>query len=142
MKRTVLGLVRFGALGAVTFATNVGLTVFLHEVMRLSEEFAFALSLVTVFSISFVACRYIVFENAWEGDPRNQVFLFLVSSLGFRGIEYVMFLLLHSLLGIYYLVALTTVLIVSFFAKFLYYRRAVFVAAVGGSTAAKAQQYK
>jgi len=142
MRNTFLGLIRFGALGAVTLMMNVGLTAFLHEVMRLSEEFAFGLSLVTVFSISFVACRYVVFENAWEGDPRNQAFLFLISSLGFRGTEYMAFLLLHSVLGIYYLVALPTILVVSFFAKFLYYRRAVFAASGGSRTSAEARGYK
>jgi putative flippase GtrA len=142
MKKTALELVRFGALGGVTLAMNVALTAFLHEVVRLSEEFAFALSLVTVFSISFVACRHGVFENARAGDPRSQAFFYLMSSLGFRGTEYIMFLLLHSFLGIYYIVALPTILIISFFAKFLYYRRIVFGGSVGSSTSAEACEYK
>jgi len=142
MKKTLGGLGRFAILGGITFVTNVALTAFFHEVMRLSEEIAFGLSLVTVFSVSFVGCRYVVFENAWQGDPRKQAFLFLFASLGFRGTEFMAFLLLHSVLGIYYLVALPTILIVSFFAKFLYYRRAVFVASGGSSTSVEARGFE
>ena len=130
-KKTLLGLVRYGTLGVVTLVTNVVLTAFLHEVLQIREEVAFAFGLAAVFIISFVGLRYVVFENASDGDPKKQAVSYLFSSLGFRGTEFMGFLVLHTVLGIYYLVAIFGVLIVSFFAKYCYYRRAVFAVGQG-----------
>jgi putative flippase GtrA len=122
VKTAIPGLIRFGAVGGATFATNIGLTAFLHQGVGLAAEVAFALSLGTVVIISFLACRYFIFESGSDGDPRPQALLFLLSTLTFRGAEYVAFLLLHTLFGVHYLAAVVGILITTFFAKFFFYR--------------------
>ena len=137
MKTAFLGLIRFGALGGTTFATNISLTAFLHQGLGLSAEVAFALSLGTVLIISFFACRYWIFKTGSERDPRHQALLFFLSTLAFRGAEYLGFLLLHTVFGIHYLTAVAAILITTFFAKFFYYRDAVFDSVAGSITSAK-----
>ena len=124
---SLTGLIRFGALGGVTLATNIALTTFLHRTMGMAAELSFALSLATVIVISFVGCRYMIFQAASEGDLKRQAALFLLSSLGFRGTEYLGFLMLHTLLGLHYLMAIVAVCGASFLAKFFYFRHAVFI---------------
>jgi putative flippase GtrA len=127
VKDLLPALIRFGTFGSVTFGANIGLTAILHEGLGLAAEFAFAFSLGIVLIIGFVGCRYVIFEAASEGNAKHQAFLFLLSSFGFRGAEYLTFLLLHTLLGVYYLTAIVASLILSFFAKFFFYRHVVFV---------------
>jgi putative flippase GtrA len=125
IRATAASLARFAGLGGISFATNVGLTAFLHELVHLPEEVAFAISLVTVFTMNFLACRYVVFSGR-AGDPKRQLVLYALSSLGFRLGEYLAFLALHTWLGTPYLLAIFVVLGVSFVIKFLYYRFVVF----------------
>jgi putative flippase GtrA len=140
VKTAIPGLIRFGAVGGATFATNIGLTAFLHQKVGIAAEVAFALSLGTVVIISFLACRYVIFETGTERDPKRQALLFLLSTLAFRGAEYLAFLLLHTLLGVHYLAAVTGILITTFFAKFFYYRGAVFDSVSASIASAKVQR--
>ena len=122
---TASTMVRFAALAGLSFVTNLGLTALLHEVCCLPEEAAFGIALLTVFAMNFLACRYVVFEGR-EDRPAPQLALFTLSSAGFRGAEYLAFLLVHSWLGTPYLVAVTLVLGASFVVKFFFYRLVVF----------------
>jgi putative flippase GtrA len=140
MKAALLGLIRFGAVGAGTFTTNIVLTGLLHQKVGLPAEVAFALSLGTVLIISFFACRHVIFEAGSEGDPKHQALLFLLSTLAFRGAEYLAFLLMHSVFGVHYLVAVTGILLTTFFAKFFYYRDTVFDSVAGSIVSAKGQR--
>jgi putative flippase GtrA len=137
MKAALLGLIRFGAVGAATFTTNIVLTGLLHKKVGLPAEVAFALSLGTVLIISFFACRHVIFEAGSEGDPKHQALLFFLSTLAFRGTEYLGFLLLHTVFGVHYLTAVAAILITTFFAKFFYYRATVFDSVDGSITSAK-----
>jgi putative flippase GtrA len=140
VKTALLGLIRFGAVGGATFTTNIGLTAFLHQGLGISAEVAFALSLGTILIISFFACRYWIFKTGSEGDPKHQALLFLLSTLAFRGTEYLGFLLLHTVFGVHYLVAVAAILVTTFFAKFFFYRDAVFDSLAGSIVSAKAQR--
>lgn len=115
----------FGLLGLVSFTLNVGLSALLHEVFGASEELSFGISLAVVFAVNFLACRYLIFRAA-GGNLIRQLTAFALSSLAFRGIEYVAFLTLHSVLGIHYLIAIISVLGASMISKFFFYRGAVF----------------
>lgn len=117
----------FGLLGLVSFTLNLGLSALLHEVLGASEELSFGISLAVVFVVNFLACRYIIFDASGSNLVR-QLTAFTLSSLAFRGTEYAAFLLLHSLIGIHYLIAIITVLGISMISKFFFYRSAVFVA--------------
>lgn len=118
-------LVRFGLLGALSFALNLGLTALFHEVLGLAEEAAFAGALILVFAVNFASCRYVVFAGP-QAEVGPQLVLYTLSALFFRGAEYLSFLLLHTWLGVPYLVAVAAVLILWFLIKFTYYGRVVF----------------
>ncbi len=118
-------LVRFAVTGGLAFALNLSITVSMHELLGVSEELAFAVALVTVFVFTFASCRYFIFPGV-GGSMRRQIVLFAVSSLGFRCAEYVAFLVVHSVIGVGYVVAVVAVLAVSFVSKFIYYTAVVF----------------
>lgn len=119
-------LIRFGVLGAVGFGLNIGVTAILAEVLGAAEELAFAVALAVVFVFSFLTSRYLIFAGAARGDPRRQLVKFAVSSAAFRGAEYLGFLLLHTVIGVDYLLVIPAVLGVSFLTKFVAYSNVVF----------------
>jgi putative flippase GtrA len=111
---------RFVALGAASFSLNLGVTAVLHELFGVPPEACFAVALVTVFCVNFMAMRWWVFR----GSPRPwlaQLVGYGLSSLFFRGGEYLGYLLLYRLAGIPYLVAALVVLSVSFGLKYFVY---------------------
>lgn len=117
--------IRFGILSAVSFLGNLGITHTLTDRVGAPAELAFAVSIVVIFFVNFACCRWFVFQ-ASDQSITTQLAAFLSSSICFRGIEYVAFLCLHSVLQIHYLIATVMVLIVGFAAKFLFYNRFVF----------------
>ena len=125
--KTLVQMGRFAAMGAVGFGLNVAVTVSLHEWLGAPEELAFAVALVTVFVFSFLTSRYLIFSGASRAGARKQLFKFVLSSAGFRFAEYVGFLVLHTLFGLPYLVAIVAVLGASFLTKFFTYSTVVFV---------------
>lgn len=128
MKTTLPQFTRYLLFGALAFIANVGLTALLHEVIHLSEETAFAISLIVMFNINFILARYMIFQDeAQSGNIVKQIAKYIFSALTFRTSEYLAFLLIHTLLGIRYIISLIVILGISFVAKFFYYRAVVFV---------------
>jgi len=123
---TVERFLRFGAVGGIGFGLNLAATVTLHEVVGVPEELAFAVAQVVIFFFSFVSARHFIFEGS-AGDPKRQLIKFALSSVGFRGAEYVGFLVLHTFLEIPYVVAVVAVLGSSFLVKFFFYGTVVFI---------------
>jgi putative flippase GtrA len=121
---------RFVGMGSVGFCLNLAITAFVHEVLTASEEVAFAVALITVFTFHFISGRYVIYGAA-GGDPKRQLVRYALASGAFRGAEYVGFLALHTVAGFAYPVAIVAVLGTSFIAKFFIYGRVVFT---GGPT--------
>lgn len=115
---------RYTQLAVFSAALNLGLPVLLHEWIGLSERVAVALSLTTAFVVNFAVARGYVFRAGGPMGP--QVLRFAAASAGFRVAEYAGFLLLHTILGLHYVLALGAVLVVSFGVKFVFYRAFVF----------------
>lgn len=108
----------------IGFGINVGLTAFLHEVLGVSPEISFGIALACAYGANFFNNRTWVFDSDVEAIP--QVGRFLVISLIFRLAEYLVFALLHVVLGIYYLAAVLISLLSFYFAKFFVYKEIVF----------------
>lgn len=125
MKYVSKSFFRFCVMTGIAFGIHVGLPPLLHEVFHLSRELAGAVPLLVVFTANYFLQRYYVYQ-AREGDPRRQLLLYFLSSLGFRGAEYVAYLLVFKVLGVHYLAAYVGVLLVSFMIKFFYYGKFVF----------------
>ena len=118
-------LLKFGVGGVLSVSIALGMSALLHEVLGIRETFAAAGGLVSALTVNFFVLRYIVFAGTVVSIPQ-QLAGYLGSAGVFRGLEYVGFLLLNTLVQIHYLVALTIVLGVSFLLKFLVYDKWVF----------------
>lgn len=118
-------LVRFGIVTVITFALSFGLTILLHEVAGAPEELAYAVALATVFCTSFAFLRWYIYGRR-TGPIVPQFFWYGLSALGFRGSEYLAFLVLHTWLDTPYILAMLVIQGASFVAKFLYYGAVVF----------------
>jgi len=118
-------LFKWGFLSGFSFLLNIGLLFTIHEIIGLSEEVAFALSLLTVFLANFIILRNYIFKTG-ESNWKRQFIYFFYSSLCFRIFEYLLFLILHSWFRTYYLLAAIIILGLSSISKFLFYRSFVF----------------
>lgn len=121
----VRDMARWVGLSAFSFGLTVGITALCHEVIGWSEETGYALALVTAFLANFVAMRHVVFGDRAERLGR-QFAAFLTASICFRTLEYWAFLLLHTLLGVHYLLTIIAVQGTSSVIKFAFYRSVVF----------------
>lgn len=117
---------RFCILTGISFSINFGLTALLHDVLGVSAEASFAAALATVYIVNFILKRYYVYR-ARSGDIKRQMVLYALSAVGFRSAEYLAFLLVHTGLGLHYLLSIFLVLFVSFMVKFFYYKNVVFL---------------
>lgn len=120
----MLGQLRNYVLAAlVGFSTVLAVAAVLHEVLGVGERLAVAVALLTAFGINFTLLRRFVFPGQLV-PVRRQLAETAVTSLGFRGVEYLIFLALNLALG--YLLATALALGVSNLAKFAIYRGVVF----------------
>ena len=120
-RRVLVGqAVRFLAATGLSAILSMGLPILLHELFGIPPQIAVACAFVVAYFVNFIALRYVIFSS---GRSVQRDFLnFGLSSLAFRGIEYVLFLALFQLLGLNYIVALAAVLIASSITKFFWYR--------------------
>lgn len=116
---------RYVLLSGISLCLNLMLTIGLHELLRVPEEAAFMIALLTVFCTNFVGLRYYVYPDS-QLSFGQQLGGYVTSSVGFRALEYIAFLLAHSWLGCPYRVTVVAVLIVSYAAKQLVHRHLVF----------------
>jgi len=111
-------LIRYLVATALSFVLNLGLTSLMHEVMLLSEELSFGIALIVVMVNNFVMLRYYVF-TAREQRILTQATAYVASSIGFRGAEYALFIIMHQAMGVHYLASVSVALVISFVSKFV-----------------------
>ena len=116
--------VRYVVLGGFNVCLIFGLTVGSHELLGFSERVAGGIALVSAYIINFLTARYIVF--ATSGSWRRQFMRFIITSSSFRLGEYLVFVFLTGVIGVYYLLALAVTLAASFILKFAIYKTWVF----------------
>jgi len=114
-------VVRFGVMTGMSASVTIGLPIILHELFGVTPQHAAAVAFLIAFLLNFVSLRRLVFRSS-HGAGRD-LLTFIASSLVFRGIEYVAFLLLTTVAHIHYVIALMGVLTLSTLAKFVWYRR-------------------
>jgi len=114
-------LFRFFQFSCVSFVTNFGLTVALHEWGQVPEEAAFAIALAVVFVMNFLFMRWYVYETK-AGAIWQQFGLYVCSAVVFRATEYGAFLLWHTWYGSDYRLAVLGISVISSGVKFFYYR--------------------
>lgn len=118
---------RFAVLSVVSGAVNVGLTAACHQLAGLNEEASYAIALAAVFAMNFAAMRQWVYRDTRDRhDAASQLLRCGAVSLAVRVSEWLAFVVLHTVLGVYYLVAIAVIMVGSFAGKFLLYDRLVF----------------
>lgn len=121
---TVRQFSRYLMVAAVSACVTMGVPFVLHEGLDIAEEIAVAVAFSAAFAINFWMARRLVFRSA--ASVSGEAVRFLVATAGFRVSEYVVFLLLHTVLGIHYLVALFGILAVFTVLKYVTHRYLVF----------------
>jgi len=119
---------RFVLLGAISFTTNLCITAGLHELAGVSPDVSFAVGLATVFVLNFAVMRWWVFPGSGLSMAR-QLAGFALMSAGFRGSEFLVFLLLRHVGGAYYLIAAGGALALSMIVKYFVYGSWLFASA-------------
>ena len=114
-------LFRFFQLSCVSFVTNFGLTLALHEWCQLSEEVSFATALAVVLVMNFLVMRWYIYEGK-SGTLWQQFGLYLGSACVFRASEYGAFLIWHTWYGSDYRLVAVSIMTISAGIKFFYYR--------------------
>ena len=117
---------RWGVNTVASLVVNLGLTIGLHEGVGIHPAAAYAVALVTVFLMNFVLFRYYVFVQSEPRPIASQFVVYATSAIGFRLTEYLSFVLLHSILGVHYVVTIFVVQGISFVVKFFFYGNFVF----------------
>ena len=125
MKPGLSAAFRFALLSGLSFLVNFFLTIFLHEELQVREEWAFAVVLALTTVMNFVLLRVFVYPGR-HGGVLRQFGAFVASSLGFRVVEWVLFALLHHILGFPYKPVIATTLIMTFLIKFFFYGSVIF----------------
>jgi putative flippase GtrA len=117
-------MLRFCAVGAVSYGLGITLAALFHEIAGLSQEIAVAVSLAIVLGTNFFLARAFIFRSS--GRMGGELMRFVATSATMRGFEYLAFLGLLNGAGMNYLVALTTALVLSTCLKFVLYKKLVF----------------
>lgn len=112
---------KFAIVSATSASITLGIPIFLHEILGVDEKIAVLAAFVIAYLVNFLSLRRLVFDSA--GSMRADFLKFAGSTLAFRTTEYLLFLLLHEIFGIVYIIALLVILTGSTFAKFFWYRK-------------------
>jgi hypothetical protein len=100
---------------------NIGITIFFHELLKFSEEIAFAIALLIIFVLNFILFRFFIFEDSFT--PLSAQFInYSLFAAGFRLSEYLVFLFFHTFIGIDYKLVTTCTLVISSITKYFAYR--------------------
>ena len=119
--RQIIGeAIRFGMITGLSAIVSLGLPILLHELFHIGPKVAVAISQLTVLAMNFVTLRAFVFRRS--GSLRGDIARYGASAAVFRGLEYVSFLLLFELAGLFYVTALVITLAASTIIKFICYR--------------------
>ena len=117
-------VVRYLASTAFSAMMTVLLPTILHEVFRIAEDIAVAVSLATALVVNFLIMRHFVFRSA--GHAGKQFAVFVLSSFSFRLAEFILFMIAFKILGIHYIIALLVSLSISSIVKFFFHRTVTF----------------
>jgi putative flippase GtrA len=113
-------LVRFGVITSLSAIVSLGLPVVLHEFLQVSPKVAVGISQASVLLMNFLTLRFFVFRSS--GGVRAEMVRYAASAVAFRGLEYLSFLALFELAGMFYVTALVITLATSTIIKFVWYR--------------------
>jgi putative flippase GtrA len=115
---------RFLVATGASMVFSLGGSAFFTEVIHLPARLSVAAALVLAFLFNFFFLRLFVFRST--APKGRQLLHFGLTSIGFRGAEYLLFLLLYETTGLPYMISLILSLGLSFVGKFIYHRQVTF----------------
>jgi putative flippase GtrA len=120
IRETAGQLLRFGVATGLSAIVSLGLPAILHELFGVDPKVAVGISQAAVLLMNFATLRLFVFRGT--GSVRGDLMRYFGSAAFFRGLEYLSFLALFELAGLFYLTALVITLVASTLIKFVWYR--------------------
>jgi len=111
---------RFGVSTVVSAGMTVVLPILLHELFGTPQKVAVAISQSCALLLNFMMIRMFVFAS--KRAAHRDVTYYILSAVGFRGLEYLGFLTLFQAAHLYYVTALVLTLGASTLLKFVWYR--------------------
>jgi putative flippase GtrA len=115
---------RYGVMTCMSAVLSLGIPFALHDGAGIPASLAVAIGLGTAFIVNFASGKLYVFCKV--GALAAQFWRYSFVSLAFRISEYLAFLLLNLVIGLQYMIALISVLLISVTLKFLAYKLFVF----------------
>jgi putative flippase GtrA len=119
-RETVRQMFRFALSTVASASATLGLPVVLHELAGVEPQVAVAISQCSVLVLNFVMIRGFVFRS--RRTRSRDLLYYGASAAVFRGLEYLLFLLLFEAARMYYVAALVCTLGASTILKFGWYR--------------------
>ena len=116
--------IRYVLASLLSAGITLGLPVVMVELGGFDPSLAAATALLLAFVVNFLMLKFYVYRN--DGRWQAQAVRYLLVAALFRLGEFGVFLAMHRLLGLFYVVALVVTLGLSFIAKFFAYYYLVF----------------
>lgn len=116
-------LVKFMLAGLPAFALAVPLNYLLVDRMELSAPWAYFLVLLLQTSVNYLMCRFFVFTVPGGRASASEYLRFMAGILFFRGLDWLVYVVLVKYVGVYYLLAQVLNVAVFAVAKFLFAER-------------------
>ncbi len=116
-------LVKFMAAGLPSFGLAVPANYLLVSHAHLDKPLAYAIVMVMQVTINFFMCRHFVFGGKHTGQISHQFGAFFTGIMAFRVADWLLYVLLVNVVGIYYLAAQGLNVAVFGIAKFAFSER-------------------
>ena len=121
---------KFGITSASACLINFGINVIGHECFGISVNILYPIALVTVSLSTFLQCRFFVYPGAAERNAVKQGWQFILSSVVFRVLEWLLFFFLYNVVALplrwWYVCCIVIVQTIGTLSKFFFYNFFIF----------------
>ncbi len=116
--------VKFLKGGAVLKVFSFGLNYILADYLGLNKEFAYVFVLIADFLLGFLINRYFIFKKTEKSEKDLKVFRnFIIAGLGFRGLNWVIYICILKYFELYILVAQLIATLIVLVLKYSVYKK-------------------
>ena len=121
---------KFGITSLTACALNFGINIIGHECFGISVNILYPIALVVVSLSTFLQCRFFVYPGASKRNAMKQGWQFVLSSVIFRLLEWMLFFFLYNIVALdfhwWYVCCIIIVQTLGTLSKFFFYNYFVF----------------
>ncbi len=121
---------KFGVTSLTACALNFGINIIGHECFGISVNILYPIALVVVSLSTFLQCRFFVYPGAADRNAMKQGWQFVLSSVIFRLLEWMLFFFLYNIVALsfhwWYVCCIIIVQTLGTLSKFFFYNYFVF----------------